>query len=141
MRTHVRAPSQNFTRAAVRLPFTRGCHLSLVFFLDDADSDKGEKDGGDEYDFDVGHDRACDLGAGDAIGGNVDQDDVSAVEVANMFCLFLKSARRQCALCIRFFPFECSEFMSIVAQLYQGVAHTCSRFAWIPSTRFQISRA
>ena len=71
-----------------------------VFFLDDADSDEGEEDGGDGYDFDVGHDRACDLGARDEIGGNVDQDDVSAVKVANMFCLFLKSARRQCALCI-----------------------------------------
>ena len=50
------------------------------------------------------HDRVWDLliGARDEIGGNVDQDDVSAVAVANMFCLFLKSARRQCALCIRF---------------------------------------
>ena len=58
----------------------------MFFFLDDADSDEGEEDGGDGYDFDVGHDRACDLGAGDEIGGNVNQDDVSAVEVANMFC-------------------------------------------------------
>ena len=79
----------------------------FFFFLDDADSDEGEEDGGDGYDFDVGPDRACDLGAGDGIGGNVEQDDVSAVQVeaANMFCLFLKSARRQRALCtrIRFF--------------------------------------
>ena len=74
----------------------------LFFFLDDA-SDEGKEDGGDGCDFEVGHDRACDLGAGDEIGGIVDQDDVSAVEVANMFRLFLKSARRQCALCIRFF--------------------------------------
>ena len=51
----------------------------MFFFLDDADSDEGEEDGGDGYDFDVGHDRACDLRAGDEIGGNVDQDDVSAV--------------------------------------------------------------
>ena len=29
VRTHVRTPSQNFTRAAVRQPFTRGCHLPL----------------------------------------------------------------------------------------------------------------
>ena len=29
VRTHVRAPSENFTRAAVRQPFTRGCHLPL----------------------------------------------------------------------------------------------------------------
>ena len=70
------------------------------FFLDDADSDE---DGGDGYDFDVGHDRAFDLGAGNEIGGNVDQDDVSAVEVANMFCLILKSAGRQCALVYDFF--------------------------------------
>ena len=64
------------------------------------DSYEGEEDGGDGYDFDVGYDRACDLliGAGDEIDGNVDQDDVSAVKVANMFRLFLKSARRQCAL-------------------------------------------
>ena len=74
----------------------------MFFFLDDADSDEGEEDGGDRYDFDVGHDRACGLGAGDEIGVKVDQDDASAVEVANMFCLFLKSARRQRALCIRF---------------------------------------
>ena len=67
------------------------------------DSDEGEKDGGNGHDFDAGHDRACDLGAGDEIGGNVDQDDVSAVEVAHLVGLFLKSARRQCALCIRIF--------------------------------------
>ena len=29
VRTDVRAPSQNFTRAAVRQPFTRGFHLPL----------------------------------------------------------------------------------------------------------------
>ena len=75
----------------------------MFLFSDDADSDEGKEDGGDGYDFDVGHDRACDLGAGDEIGGNVDQDDVSAKEMANMFCLFLKSARRQCALLYTFF--------------------------------------
>ena len=75
----------------------------MFFFAEDADSDEGEEDGGDGYDFDVGHDRVCDLGAGEEIGGNVDQDDVSAVEVANMFCLFLKSARRQCALYVGLF--------------------------------------
>ena len=37
-----------------------------------------------------------------------------------MLCLFLKSARRQCALYLRFVLFECSEFMLIVAQLHQG---------------------
>ena len=75
----------------------------MFVFFDDADSDEGEEDGGDGYDLDVGHDCACDLRAGDEIGGNVGQDDVSAVEVANVFCSFLKSARRQCALCIHFF--------------------------------------
>ena len=66
-----------------------------MFFLDDADSEEGKEDGGDGYDFDVGHDRACDdLGAGDEVDGNVDRDDVSAVEVANMFWLLLQSARR-----------------------------------------------
>ena len=75
----------------------------MFFFLDDGDSDEVEEEGVNEYDFDVGHDCACDLKAGDQIGGNIEEDDVSAVEVANMFCLFLKSTRRHCALCIRFF--------------------------------------
>ena len=73
----------------------------FFFFFDDADSDEGKEDGGDRGEFDVGHDRAFDLGAGDEISGKVDQDDVSAVEVANMCGWLLKSARRQCALCIR----------------------------------------
>ena len=64
----------------------------MIFVLHDADSDEGDEDGVDGYDFDVGHDRASDLRAGHEIGGKVDQDDVSAVKVANMFCLFLKSA-------------------------------------------------
>eukprot|EP00904_Undaria_pinnatifida_P006963 jgi/Undpi1/3397/HiC_scaffold_15.g06770.m1 len=49
------------------------CHV--VGSRDDTDSDEGEKDGGDGYDFDAGHDRACDLRGGDEIGGNVYQDD------------------------------------------------------------------
>eukprot|EP00904_Undaria_pinnatifida_P013878 jgi/Undpi1/9620/HiC_scaffold_27.g12076.m1 len=49
------------------------CHV--VGSLDDTDSDEGEKDGGDGYDFDAGHDRACYLRGGDEIGGNVYQDD------------------------------------------------------------------
>ena len=53
-----------------------------LYFVDDADSDEGKEDGGDGYGFDVGHDRACDLETGDEIGGNVNQDDVSAVDVA-----------------------------------------------------------
>ena len=74
--------------------------LLRCLFVNNADTDEGEEDGCDGYDFGVGHDHACDLGAGDEIGPNVDQDDVGSVEVANMFSLFLKSARRQCALCI-----------------------------------------
>eukprot|EP00904_Undaria_pinnatifida_P001065 jgi/Undpi1/1095/HiC_scaffold_10.g04558.m1 len=50
------------------------CHV--VGSLDDTDSDEGEKDGGDGYDFDADHDRACDLRGGDEIGGNVYQDDI-----------------------------------------------------------------
>ena len=69
-----------------------------VFVSDDADSDEGKEDGGDGCDFDVGHDHTCDLGAGDEIGGNVDQEDVSAVEVENMFRMFMKSAHGECAL-------------------------------------------
>ena len=82
--------------------YAKQTNFFVFFCLEDADSDGGEEDGGDGYDFDVGHDRAYGLRAGDEIGGNVDQDDVSAVEVAIAFCLFLKSARRQRALCIQF---------------------------------------
>ena len=117
--------------------------FAVSFFLDDADSDEGEKDSGDGYELDAGRDRACDLRAGDEIGGNVYQDGVNAPEVANMFCLFRKSVRRQCALLHTiFFLFECSKFMLIVAQLHQGGGPKLSQGAgWIPSTRFHVSRA
>ena len=88
-----------------------------VFFLDDA-SDEGKEDGGDGCDFNVGHDRACDLEAGDEIGGIVDQDDVSAVEVANVSFVSEICSASMCALYTIFFCSDCSEFM-IVTQLYQ----------------------
>ena len=37
----------------------------------------------------LGQDRTRDQGAGDEIGCNVGQDDVSAVRVTNTLCLFL----------------------------------------------------
>ena len=104
-----------------------------AIFLDDADSDEGKEDGGYGYDFDVGHDRACDLRAGDEIGGNVDQDDVSAVEVANMFRSFLNLRGVNVRFVYVFFLLECSELMLIVAQLLnqRGGPHTLKVRLWI----------
>ena len=91
-----------------------------VFSLDDADSDEGVGDGGAGNNFDVGHDPACDLGAGDEIVGNVEQDDVSAVAVEICFVCFGNLLGVNERFVYDFFQFECSELMLVVAQLCQG---------------------